>query len=185
MKLLLNYTNHIDAELIRAAARGDASFQEILYQQFSKAMYNICVRMMGNRQEAEDILQESFIIAFGNLKNIKDELSFAGWLKRIVIRQCLSGSRKQKTLLYATDVLEIADVPDENWMGQISFEKIHDAIRELPEGCRQVFNLYAVEDWPHKEIAKELGISESTSKSQYQRARKLLRDKLNKTIENG
>lgn len=164
---------------MRNAGKGDSNARAALYRQYSKAMFNICFRMLGNRENAEDILQEAFIIAFSKLHQLKDELSFGGWLKKIVVSECIRYNKKGFKWNELSESFE--ETPDDNdasWMHHISFEKINGEIKQLPDGCRQVFNLYVVENYSHKEIAEILRISESTSKSQYHRARQLLKERL-------
>jgi RNA polymerase sigma-70 factor (ECF subfamily) len=164
---------------VKNAADGDTNARAALYRQFSKAMFNICFRMLGNRENAEDILQEAFIIAFNKLHQLKDELSFGGWLKRIVVSECIRFNKKGfKWNELSEHYEERSDDNDASWMHNLSFESINSEIKQLPDGCRQVFNLYVVEDYSHKEISEILKISESTSKSQYHRARQLLKERL-------
>ena len=147
-------------------------------------MFNICMRMTGNRNDAEDLLQDAFIIAFKSLHQLKDAVQFGGWLKRIVVNECIRFSKKN---VRWNDWEEekgqhIADEETE-WWKTVNFEIIHREIRGLPEGCRQVFNLYVLEDYSHKAIADNLGITESTSKSQYHRARQLLKERITKQLQ--
>lgn len=141
-------------------------------------MYNICIRMVRNKTDAEDILQDAFIKAFKNLQSFNSDSPFGPWLKRIVINNCLDFLKKRK-LTFADGEIEIADNEvsvDEKQ--EIDPEIVHEAIKELPDGARVVFNLFILENYKHKEIAEMLNISESTSKSQYQRARTMLQDRL-------
>jgi len=181
----LENTFHIHESLIAKACKGNASAMEQLYNQFNKAMYNVCVRMTGNRVDAEDVLQESFIIAFDKLHQLKEAAQFGGWLKRIVINECIRYSKKN---FYWDDWNEdwndTMKVEDSEWWATVEMKQIHDAIKRLPDGCRQVFNLFVLEDFSHKEIANTLGISEGTSKSQYFRAKNMLKDKLTKQLFN-
>lgn len=134
--------------------------------------------MCSDTEFSKDILQDAFINAFRNLAQLKDDNLFGGWLKRIVINECL---RQMKHSKMAADFTESSfEIPvDENgWWEHIDISEVNEEIKKLPEGCRLVFVLYAVEDFSHKEIANTLLISESTSKSQYQRARALLRERL-------
>lgn len=169
---------------MRRACKGDTEAQAWLYQQYSKSMFNICTRMTGNRNDAEDLLQDAFLLAFRNLGQLKDPLQFGGWLKRIVVNECIRFGKKTirwneweegKNDMIAEEVTE--------WWKTVSFEIIHQEIRALPDGCRQVFNLFVVEDFSHKNIAEQLGISESTSKSQYHRARQLLKERITRQIQ--
>ena len=147
-------------------------------------MFNICMRMTGNRSNAEDILQDAFIIAFRSLPQLKDAAYFGGWLKRIVVNECIRFAKKNLSWSEWDDERnnQLVDEGTE-WWKTVSFEIIHNEIKALPDGCRQVFNLYVVEDYSHKKIAEEMGISESTSKSQYHRARTLLRERITRQIE--
>jgi RNA polymerase sigma factor (sigma-70 family) len=173
----------IQTAVVRRACKGDAEAQAWLYQQYSKSMFNICTRMTGNRSDAEDILQESFIIAFKNLHQLKEEVQFGGWLKRIVVNECIRHGKK--TVYWSEWEDERNDRADDEmeWWKTVDFTIIHKEIKGLPDGCRQVFNLFVVEDYSHKAIAEELGISESTSKSQYHRARQLLKERITKQLQ--
>ena len=168
--------------LVDRARKGDQQSMYRLYKMYMRAMYNVCIRIVANPLDAEDILQESFASAFCNLKAYKGEASFGAWLKRIVINKSLNHVRKQR--IWFADTEHLPDIPDENDFSDdnildgISPEMIHEAIKTLPEKAKVVFNLYLLEGYPHKDIAKMLDISESTSKSQYQYARKLLQERL-------
>lgn len=170
---------HILIATVRNAGNGDAQARAKLYSLFSKAMFNICFRMVANRENAEDILQETFIIAFSKIHQLKDEQSFGGWLKKIAISECIRFNKKGFKWTELSDNYEETPEDDNaSWLHTVNFEKINNEIKQLPEGCRQVFNLYAVEDYSHREIAGILHISESTSKSQYHRARQLLKERI-------
>lgn len=147
-------------------------------------MYNHCIRITGNQTDAEDVLQESFLYAFQHLGEINNPAAFGGWLRRIVVRNAIRYCKKS---FRWNDLDEESDQsePDEEspWWTGIQMEEVHEAIKQLPGGCRQVFILYVLENFAHKEIAASLGISESTSKSQYQRARKLLKERLTNKME--
>jgi RNA polymerase sigma factor (sigma-70 family) len=143
--------------------------------------------MSGNEDDAHDILQDGFIIALGKINQLREPKMFGGWLKRIVINQCIAHS-KQKVVYSELQPpeMEIIHGADESWWTNISMVQIHEAIKQLPEGCRQVFVLHAVEDYTHNEIAHELQINIGTSKSQYSRAKQLLQQIiLKKMVANG
>jgi RNA polymerase sigma-70 factor (ECF subfamily) len=146
-------------------------------------MYNICIRMTGNSTDAQDMLQDAFIDAFRHLGQLKRPGAFAGWLRRIMINKCIQFS-KDHVRWSSLEQDGIHPVEDEEtaWWLKIPLPLVQEEIKNLPGGCREVFVLYALEDFGHKEIAKDLGISESTSKSQYQRARKLLRERITKKM---
>ena len=146
-------------------------------------MFNICIRMTGSQRYAEDVLQDSFIIAFRQMGQLKEPAGFGGWLRRIVVNECIRHS-KGSFYWHEWDAEQWEHIPDEpeEWWATVSMEMLQQEIRKLPEGCRQVFVLYVLEDFTHKDIAANLGISESTSKSQYQRARQLLRERITKQV---
>lgn len=163
------------------AGQGDPAARALLYQQFAQKMFSICVRMSGNRSDAEDLLQESFIAAFKNLHQLKTPALFEPWFRSIVVNQCIRHVKKVFPWQQLPEE-SIASTESEtaDWLQTISFEEIHREIKKLPSGCREVFNLYVLEDYPHQQIADELGITVSTSKSQYHRARQLLKERLRK-----
>jgi RNA polymerase sigma-70 factor (ECF subfamily) len=170
----------IQTAVVKKACKGDAAARAWLYEQYAKAMFNICTRMASNRNDAEDLLQDAFIIAFNKLHQLKEAEQFGGWLKRIVVNECIRYTKKSIVLhdLEDNNVDQIAEDGIE-WWKTVDMKVVHREIKNLPEGCKQVFTLYVVEDYSHKEIAFELGISESTSKSQYHRAKKLLKESIN------
>ena len=146
-----------------------------LYRMYVKAMFNIAVRMTGEKEKAEDVLQEAFLKAFSEIENLKNEKAFGGWLKRIVINRCIDVMRKEKYVLQDMETLseqhhEIAVEIDE----QVDPEMVHQQIKKLPEGARQILVMRALEGYKHAEIGEQLGISESTVKTQFFRAKQLL-----------
>jgi RNA polymerase sigma factor (sigma-70 family) len=158
--------------LTRCREGDDLAFRE-LYGRYCKAMFNICMRMLNDRVEAEDVLQEAFITTFGKLKDLKDELAFGSWLKRIVVNRCIDMVRKRKTWHVEVDESIPAD-DQQDEPATYDPAIVTKALAMLPEGYRVIVTLFLFEDLPHKEIAKKLGISESTSKSQYARGRRKL-----------
>ena len=165
--------------LVKKARDGDSNARAQLFRLYVKAMYNHCVRITGNKADAEDVLQDAFLYAFDHLHQVVNAAAFGAWLRRIVVANAIRFCKKNRrwTVLDEYDDGP-AEEEDDPWWLNISMEAAHEAIRQLPEGCRQVFVLYVFEDYAHKEIATSLGISESTSKSQYQRARQLLKCRL-------
>ena len=166
-------------DLIEACVKGDRLAQRNLYDIFSKRMYVICLRYTKSQQEAEDVLQESFIKIFKNLSGYRGESRLDYWIKRIVINTALNSQRKK---LYMYPMVDIEDVKNEfdqsKALSNYQMEELLKMIRELPTGCQTVFNLFAIEGYSHKEIAEMLEVSEGTSKSQFARARKLLQEKI-------
>ena len=161
--------------LIRQCKKGNTMAQYQLYRMYVKAMFNIAVRMTGEKEKAEDVLQEAFLKAFSEIENLKNEKAFGGWLKRIVINRCIDVMRKEKYVLQDMETLseqhhEIAVEIDE----QVDPEMVHQQIKKLPEGARQILVMRALEEYKHAEIGEQLGISESTVKTQFFRAKQLL-----------
>jgi len=171
---------NIHADLIEGCLQNDRVAQYKLYGLYSKAMLNVAYRICNDMAQAEDLLQDSFVSAFKNLKSYKGTASFGSWLKRIVINTCLNYLRSKK--LELDELTDDANPPVEeavDFSGQeLVVEQIKDGITQLPTGYRIVISLYLLEGYDHKEIAEVLGISVSTSKSQYNRAKRKLRDNL-------
>jgi RNA polymerase sigma factor (sigma-70 family) len=171
----------IHRDVIESCKGGDVRAQYQLYSLYSKAMYNICLRMTNHREEAEDVLQESFSYAFGKLGSFRYESSFGAWLKRIVVNTCINHLKKKRVDLVYTeqqnDPLPDDDVVDYEEI-RFRVDSVMKVIEKLPEGYRIVFSLYLLEGYDHGEIAEILGISESTSKSQFLRAKMKIKEML-------
>lgn len=184
VKADLQHTTTIPEQTVAKACKGDLAARAELYRQYSKAMYNVCIRMTGNQDDAADVLQDAFVQAFDHLAQLKQPEAFAGWLKQIVVNQCIRFCKQHTawSLLSDADANTLAE-EETTWWTNVPLSLIHEQIKSLPAGCRQVFVLFALENFGHREIAESLGISESTSKSQYQRARKLLRERIAKQME--
>lgn len=138
--------------------------------------------MTGNKTDAEDILHDAFIYAFEHMDQLREPAAFGGWLSRIVMSKCIQVSKAHLRWKDLDDNYNIPADDQTEWWSGIRLEQMHEEIKNLPNGCRQVFVLYVFEDLGHKAIAESLGISESTSKSQYQRARQLLKERITKQI---
>ncbi len=182
LSLLSNTSTHLDYQnthrkIIEACRAGDRSSQYELYSLYSKAMYNICLRMVKNEMDAEDMLQSSFTDVFTKLHSFNYQASIGAWIKRIVINNCINFLKKRKLQLQELNETHDYYSPEEDQSTQpaYSVETIKRAIFELPDGYRVVFSLYAMEGYDHSEIASILGVSEATSKSQYSRAKGKLR----------
>ena len=172
------YSN-IHQDLIDQSLEGDEIAQSRLYMLYSKAMYNSCLRITNNEDDAKDVLQEAFISAFSNLKSYKGEAAFGAWLKRIVVNKAINHIKKKQLELAPLDIEQhdlFSDGGSEDSDQKYTIERIREAIHKLPEGYRVVFSLYLLEGYDHQEIADILGITVSTSKSQYNRAKKKLRE---------
>jgi RNA polymerase sigma-70 factor (ECF subfamily) len=139
--------------------------------------------MMNNREEAEDVLQEAFTQAFMKLDSYRYESVFGAWLKRIVINTCINAKNKRKVELTLFEDLHRFDTPgeteDNDEMVQLTVQSISKAMEKLPEGGRMIFSLYLFEGYDHSEIAQILNITESTSKSQFMRAKRRILEILN------
>ncbi|MFA9390019.1 MAG: RNA polymerase sigma factor [Prolixibacteraceae bacterium] len=164
----------IHKELIEASKKGDNRARHQLYELYAKAMFNICLRMMNNREDAEDILQEAFVQAFTKLDSFRYDSTFGAWLKRIVINSCINALNKRKVDLLLTDDMYYFGNKSEEEEPELplTVTDVQKAMTQLPEGGRIVFSLYLLEGYDHLEIAQILGITESTSKSQYMRAKR-------------
>ncbi len=144
-------------------------------------MYHTAVRMLGNRTDAEDVMQEVFVRVFDQLGAFRGESTLGAWIKRITVNTTLNHLRRKKQMHWQElpQTSEIAVPPEQPVSGpEVDVQRIHRAIKTLPEGCRVIFNLHALEGYQHQEIAQILDISTSTSKSQYRRARLMLQQKL-------
>ena len=163
-----------EVKLISQCRQGDAKAQYKIYRLYSKAMYNVAIRMVNDTGLAEDILQEAFIKAFTGLEKLKSDAAFGGWLKRIVINSCIDHSRKQKMVFTEIENLKNTSWQDEEVEELVDPALVHKLIKKLPDGARQILVMRALEGYKHSEIGKELGISESTAKTQFFRAKQVL-----------
>ena len=148
-------------------------------------MFNIAMRLMNNREEAEDMLQDSFVDAFSRLKGFRFESSFGSWLKRIVVNNCLNELKRRKAdLRFFDDMSKFDEQKGEEleYEQGLSVEKVRKAMEQLPGGARMIFSLYLLEGYDHVEIAQILSISESNSKSQYMRAKRKVKEILTKQL---
>lgn len=167
--------------LIARCLAGDRHAQETLYRRYTRAMYRVALRITGDSMEAEDVLQEAFVRAFRSLHSFKGDATFGAWLKRIVINTSINHLKRRRNEWVGLDPHQVevaAEEPSTTAALPWTMEQIQEAIRELPEGYQQVFCLYLLEGYDHKEIGDILNISEATSKSQYSRARRKLRELL-------
>lgn len=169
------------AHLVARLREHDREAQFEIYQLYSKAMFNTALRMVREREEAEDVLQESFLAAFTRIELYKGEATFGAWLKRIVVNKCINALNKKKASIVPLDEapLEASTAAQEDPRSPVwNIDQINRAIQELPDGYRVVFSLYLLEGYDHREISQILGISEGGSKSQYNRAKKKLKELL-------
>jgi RNA polymerase sigma factor (sigma-70 family) len=166
-------------QYIRKCADNDREAQLKVYQLFSPVLYGLCLKYMRNEDDAKDVFQEAFVIAFQKIGQYKFEGSFEGWIKRIFINKLLETLKKKKKGVLFLDVFETDIAAEEELeLAPIEQEKLLEYIQELPDQYRMVFNLYVFEKMKHKEIAKLLDISEGTSKSNLNRAKSILKKKI-------
>src|SRR3954470_1712619 len=165
-----------DNQLIENCIKGDRKSQKALYDLYSAKMYSICLRYSKNQMDAEDILQEGFVKLYNNLHKFRGEGSFDGWVRRIFVNSAIEHIRRKNLNTTVGEGLEnsVAD-KQQSALDNLYEKDIIKTSKTLSEGYRTVFNLYAIEGYSHKEIAAQLGITESTSKSQFSRARAILR----------
>lgn len=173
-----------EAQLIKRAAKNHRDAQHTLYEIHAPKMLSVCRYYIKDVHQAEEVMLNGFFKVFTQLKSFKSEGSFEGWIRRIMIRESISFLRKKKQLEFATDIIEVYEEPPNYVNTELDVDEVQLLIDKLPEGYKMVFNMYAIEGYKHSEIADMLSISESTSKSQLFKARKLLQKQikqLNKT----
>lgn len=165
---------------LERAKKGDKKAQMELYTAYSTAMFNTGLRILNDRMEAEDAMHDAFLKAFTKLNDISGQVSFGAWLKRIVINTCLDKLKKQKPDLFNDGEQIVDDTEDKVDLGEMDLEvrRVRTAINALPDGYRNIVNLHLIEGFDHEEIAQILGISSSTSRSQYSRAKQVLKKEL-------
>jgi RNA polymerase sigma factor (sigma-70 family) len=182
LKTNLYIDRHV--ELVERCKLGERKAQYELYKSYSKAMFNICMRIINHNGEAEDALQEAFVDAFSNLHQFRQQSTFGAWLKQIVVNKAINQLRTRKVQWVEIDEWqrsgeESVAMSEETciWSEDetsLEVERIRNAVLKLPDGYRVVLSLYLFEGYDHEEIGEVLGISESTSRTQYMRAKKKL-----------
>ena len=169
------YTDqHFD--LVVECKKGSRKAQYDLYRLYSKAMFNVALRILNDADEAADVLQEAFIDAFARVADFRQETTFGLWMKQIVINKSISQLRKRKKNMVSIDDVDVeeiaeAECPDTEEL-EMQVQQVRTAIQELPDGYRVVLSLYLLEGYDHEEISHILKISENTSRTQYMRARR-------------
>lgn len=176
MKVIQLFKN--DKTLIARAAKNDREAQERLYKSHSGKMLSVCRMYIKDLQQAEEVMLNGFFKVFKYLPDFKNEGSFEGWVRKIMIREAISFLRTKKEIEFAEEVFEDTTQSFNNISSGIEVEHIQNLIDSLPEGYKVVFVMYAIEGYKHQEISKMLNISEGTSKSQLFKARKMLQEKL-------
>ncbi len=168
--------------ILQGCQKNDPAAQQLLYQRYSPKMLSVCYRYAKSREDAEDMLQEGFVKVFLQINRYEHRGSLEGWILRVIVHTCINHLKKYKKfndvvdLAYASNLVVTGDyIP-----GIVQAKQIVESIRALPIGYRTVLNLYAIEGYSHKEIGAMLEIEESTSRSQYTRAKNLLEEILGK-----
>lgn len=165
--------------LIQGCIKGDRKAQKQLYDQFAGRMLVVAMRYSKSDLEAEDIIQEAFIKIFEKIKTFREESRLGFWIKRIVVNTALNHQRSKLYMFPMVDVQELNNSANGDFsLSNYHFKELLAFIKELPSGCQIIFNLYAIEGYSHQEIAKMLDISIGTSKSQYFRAKELLKARI-------
>jgi len=171
-----------ETSLIQACIKQNRAAQQKLYELHAPKMLGVCFRYASSREEAEDMLQEGFIRVFQKLDTFRFQGSFEGWLRRIIVNTAINIIRQYQNLKYECDIDSAQYTPAASGdvIASMYTKEVIDMVRDLPNGYRTVLNLYAIEGYSHKEIADMLGINESSSRSQYTRAKALLAKRLEK-----
>jgi RNA polymerase sigma-70 factor (ECF subfamily) len=172
------YTLMTEEQILVGCIRNNATAQEELYHRFSPRMLGVCYRFAKNREDAEDMLQEGFIKVFTQLHQYRNEGALEGWIRRIVVHTCINVLKKNKKFADSVDIMHANGIRIKEDMipSIMQAKQVVECIRLLPLGYRTVLNLYAIEGFSHKEIGDLLEIGESTSRSQYTRAKAMLED---------
>ena len=176
MKVIQLYKN--EPLLIKKAIKNNREAQHVLFQLHAPKMLSVCRYYIKDTQFAEEAMLNGFLKVFKNLKSFKNEGSFEGWIRRIMVRESISFLRKKKQIEFSSDAMVEDLKHSNNIQTNMEVAEIQQLIDDLPEGYKIVFVMYAIEGYKHQEIAKILAISESTSKSQLFKARKALQQKI-------
>ena len=164
--------------ILSGCLQNDAGAQRELYTRYSPKMLSVCYRFAHNREDAEDMLQEGFIKVFSQVHTFQNKGAFEGWIRRIIVHTCINNLKKNKRFNESVDIIYAngVQVREESVPSIVQAKQIVECIRLLPLGYRTVLNLYAIEGYNHKEISAMLDVEESTSRSQYTRAKQMLED---------
>jgi RNA polymerase sigma-70 factor (ECF subfamily) len=171
---------NIYQDLIERCRKGDTKAQFELYKLYYKPMYNVCLHLIGDAVEAEDVMQESFLKAFTKIDTYEGKVSFGAWLKKIVVNRSLDQLKKRKVKFVELNEKIPYEEPVNFDISEIQLENLKKTIQQLPDGYRVVLSLYLLEGYDHEEIAQILGITNVSSRSQYLRAKLKLRQMLHK-----
>jgi RNA polymerase sigma factor (sigma-70 family) len=164
--------------LLNGCLQNDPIAQKELYQKYSTKMLSVCYRFAHNREDAEDMLQEGFVKVFSQIHTFRAQGAFEGWVRRIMVHTCINHLKRNKKFNESVDLIHASGLQtrEDAVPSIVQAKQVVECIRMLPIGYRTVLNLYALEGYSHKEIATVLDIEESTSRSQYTRARQMLEE---------
>ncbi|CAK7072248.1 RNA polymerase sigma factor [Parabacteroides sp. APC149_11_2_Y6] len=170
-----------EKQLIESCKKGERLAQKELYDTYSRKMMGVCLRYVNDRETARDLLQDGFVKVFTSMDSYTGLGSFEGWLRKIFVNCALEYLRKSDVLREAADLDNSAELvnPDSSVISEMSAAELMKLVQQLPAGFRAVFNLFAIEGYSHKEIGEMLDITESTSRSQFTRAKQLLQRQIN------
>lgn len=170
-----------ERQLIDGCRRGDRLAQKELYERYSRRMMGVCLRYANDRETARDLLQDGFVKVFTGMDSYSGAGSFEGWMRKIFVNCALEYLRKSDVLRESTDLDNTAELihPESSVLSDMSAAELMKLVQELPTGFRTVFNLFAIEGYSHKEISEMLNITESTSRSQFTRAKQMLQKRIN------
>ncbi|MDQ6843678.1 MAG: sigma-70 family RNA polymerase sigma factor [Bacteroidota bacterium] len=171
-----------EEQMLQGCLKNIASTQEALYNRFSPRMLGVCYRFARNREDAEDMMQEGFIKVFSQIHQFRGQGALEGWIRRIIVHTCINILKKNKKFSDSVDLFHASTMHlnENNIPSLLQAKQVVECIRLLPLGYKTVLNLYAIEGYSHREIASILDIEESTSRSQYTRAKSMLEDILMK-----
>ena len=171
-----------DTTLVTACLKGDPRAQKALFEKFAPKMFAVCLRYMGDSDDAQDALQDGFVKVFSKLSDFKNEGVLEGWIRRIIVNTCLDAIRKNQKTKFDVSISDVEYQLEytDNGLQNLELQELMSLVQSMPNGYRVVFNMFAIEGYSHKEIGEKLGINENTSKSQYLRARAFLRERIEK-----
>ncbi len=169
-----------EIDIIKACKRQDRKAQNLIFQRYAPLMLSICKRYLKQTELAEDIMVHAFYKIFSKIDSYHNKGSFEGWMKRIMINECLMELRKKKSQYLTVAIEDMHSEPEVAWQDALEYEELLSLLDQLPDGYRTVFNLYVIEGYKHREIAEQLGVSINTSKSQLILARRKLQGLIKK-----
>jgi RNA polymerase sigma-70 factor (ECF subfamily) len=178
MKIISFYENQ--KGMLKKALKGDRNAQRLLYEKFAPKMLSVCRQYIKDQHFAEDVMISGFVKVFQNLDSFRNEGSFEGWIRKIMIRESITFLRKNQFVVFDTDQMDRVAQEALYMESSLQATEVQTLVDSLPEGYKMVFVLYVVEGYKHKEIAEMLNISESTSKSQFFKARNYLQQRISR-----